>query len=347
MVKRVLITIFLAGLPIFPGCAKYTHYPAGTVRQINAAEVTAVVERESVSVPVQELEEAPPEDYIIGPTDILTISLQGKDITAVQVPMEKVQGFQVDGSGYISVPMAGRIKVSDLTVSQTQELLQERLKGYIKEPFVIVDVSQRKSQALYLIGQFKAPGVHFMDRPVNLIQGMALGSGPDSSANLHSARLLRNKKIVPVDIYDLLHNGDLSQNIRLKGGDTVYIPDIKARSVFVFGAVKSPGQVPMPNGPMSLPQALALAGFSDMTYDRHIRIVRSISTTRGELIVVDIDKIMNGVAAPFTLAEGDIVYVPSSRVANWNEALNEILPTLQTISALLNPFVQIKYLSNW
>ena len=40
------------------------------------------------------------------------------------------------------------------------------------------------------------------------------------------------------------------------------------------------------------------------------------------------------------------IYVPRSRVGNWNEAIEELLPSLQVISALLSPFVQIEYLRN-
>jgi polysaccharide export outer membrane protein len=46
------------------------------------------------------------------------------------------------------------------------------------------------------------------------------------------------------------------------------------------------------------------------------------------------------------LREGDIVYVPKSGVGTWNEALAEILPSLQAISAILQPFVQIKFLGD-
>jgi polysaccharide export outer membrane protein len=39
------------------------------------------------------------------------------------------------------------------------------------------------------------------------------------------------------------------------------------------------------------------------------------------------------------------VFIPETGVTSWNEALQQILPTLETISGLLNPFVQIKFLS--
>ena len=50
-------------------------------------------------------------------------------------------------------------------------------------------------------------------------------------------------------------------------------------------------------------------------------------------------------AADFQLAPGDVIYVPPTWVTSWNEVLSQLLPTLQTISGVLAPFVQIKYLS--
>jgi polysaccharide export outer membrane protein len=55
--------------------------------------------------------------------------------------------------------------------------------------------------------------------------------------------------------------------------------------------------------------------------------------------------ILDGEAGPFDLAPGDVVYVPPTAFTSWNEALQQLLPTLQTVSSLLTPFVQIKYLS--
>ena len=60
--------------------------------------------------------------------------------------------------------------------------------------------------------------------------------------------------------------------------------------------------------------------------------------------MVDLEATLRGRTMPFVLKEGDIVYVPRSRVGNWNEAIEELLPSLQAISAMLSPFVQIEYL---
>lgn len=340
--------LFATLVSVMTGCASYTNLPAGTIKPICD---TAVVEKQAISVPVQELDEPPPDDYIVGPNDILTINFLGRPDTvapAASAPgvVDRAQGSKVDGSGHVYLPMVGKVKVGGLTTGQIQEKLQELLKPFIKEPSVIVEVAKPNSQPLYLIGQFKSPGVQYMDRPVNLIQGMALANGPDASANLRSARLLRQKKLVAVDIYEALVKGDLRHNVWLKGGDTIYLPDSKNQNVFVFGAVKSQGAVAMVNGQLSLAQALTYGGLGEFSFDPRIRIIRSLSTTRGELYVVDFDRIMSGEAPPFMLAEGDVVYVPRSIISNWNLALNEILPTLQAFSAVLNPFVQLKFLTD-
>jgi polysaccharide export outer membrane protein len=52
-----------------------------------------------------------------------------------------------------------------------------------------------------------------------------------------------------------------------------------------------------------------------------------------------------GETLPFQLMDGDVVFVPKNMFGTWNDALAELLPTLQAISALMQPFVSIKYLT--
>jgi polysaccharide export outer membrane protein len=256
----------------------------------------------------------------------------------------KLQGSRVDGEGYIHLPMVGSVKVSGLTVGEIQKRLQKAFRNYIKKPWVVVEVVEYRSQPLYLLGQFNMPGTVYMDRPLKLLQGIALGKGFTEAASLHGARLLRNNRIVPVDIYEILTEGMMEQNVWLRPQDTVYIPDARSQKVFVFGEVEKPGPIPMVSGEMSLVEALATAGIGNRTYDHKIRIIRSLSTTKGELIVIDLDKVLNGNALPYPLREGDIVYVPKSGIGSWNQAIKELLPTLQLVSGVLEPFVQIKFL---
>ncbi|RII27951.1 MAG: sugar transporter [Geobacter sp.] len=348
--------LLLLGMFLFlpAGCATYSDLPAGTRKSIDDPAVadtsTAVVEREAVAVPTVPAEPPPSADYVIGANDVLYININGKQeflVTPLGNSNSKVQGSRVDGNGRVNLPLVGPVEVAGLTLSQAQTHIQDALRKYLANPWVVVEVAEYKSRPLYLLGQFRASGTYYMDRPLTLVQGVALGNGFDGAANLRGARLTRDSRIVPVDVYDLLTRGETGQNIWLKSGDTIYIPDNKTQQVFIFGAVKKPGPVPMPTSGLNLAQAIASAELREIGYDfHHIRIIRSLSTTRGELLVVDFDRVLRGDALPIQLQEGDIIYVPKSALGNWNDAINEILPSLQAISAVLQPFVQVKFLSH-
>lgn len=336
--------ILIVILTMLSGCATYADLPHGTVKQISSA----ITEKESITLPPELPSTTPPPDYLIGTGDVLMVSVAGKPefTTSVQSTGGKLQGSRVDGTGAIHLPLIGPVKVVGLTVSQAAGKLQEMLQKYIKDPSVVVEVAEYRSQPLYLLGQFKNAGTYYLDRPLTLTQGIALGNGFEQSANLASARISRENRIMRIDLADLLLGGDTKQNIWLKGGDSIYIPDSRGQQIFVFGAVKKPGPLPMPPSGLNLAQAVAAVDFRDSGHDiKHVRIIRSISPTRGELLVVDLEKILRGEALPLQLQEGDIVFVPKNGFGTWNDAIAEILPSLQTVSAILQPFVSIKYLS--
>jgi polysaccharide biosynthesis/export protein len=336
----------LLTLVSFSACARYRDLPPGTVNSISSS---AVVSQETVSVPTPPPTPAPSRDYQVGPGDVLLVNVNGRpEFTVASAGgAGKVQGSRVDGAGYLHLPLVGKFQAGGLTISEVEQKLAAAYRKYLQEPWVVVEVAEYKSLPLYLLGQFKASGTYYMDRPLTLAQGLALGSGFDAAnANLKSARLTRDGKIYPVDLADLLLHGDTLQNVWLKGGDTIYIPDNRNQQVFIFGAVKKPGAVAMPPAGLSLAQAIASAELRDIGYDfRHVRIIRSLSTTRGELLVVDYDKVLRGEALPVQLMEGDVVYVPKSNFGTWNDVIAEILPSLQLVSNMLQPFVSIKYLS--
>lgn len=347
------LLILLLGLILVivtAGCAPtYRDISAGSRLQISDETASAVTERQEVSVALPLADAQPAADYRIGPGDVLYVNISGKPefMVASGSANSKIQGSRVDGSGQIAIPMAGQINVGGLTLPQAQQKVKESLLLYLKDPWVIIEVTDYKSQPLYLLGSFKAPGTYYLDRPLSLLQGMSLGGGFDPNANLRSARLSRNGKVQPVDIFALLTSGDQRQNVWLRTGDIIYLPDRSLQQIFVFGSVKKPGPVQMLNGQLNLAQAIASVELRETGYDlAHVRIIRSLSPTRGELIVVDFDRMMRGQTLPFILQEGDIVYVPRSQMGSWNDVIAEILPSLQTISAILQPFVVIKFLSS-
>ncbi|MCC7203519.1 MAG: polysaccharide biosynthesis/export family protein [Phycisphaeraceae bacterium] len=312
---------------------------------------TAVVERQTLRVPSAPTGE-PPADYVIGPHDVLYVNVFGKPELGSPAGAvtfgNRSLGSRVDGRGRIQLPMVGMVEVTGLTLGQAQQRLAEKYKRYITEPWVVVEVLEYSSQPVYLVGSFRQPQVIYLNRPTSLLQGIALGSGLADNAFLPGARVIRGQHVLPVDVYRLLNEGDLEQNIWLMPQDTLYVPDLSEQRVFVLGNVNQPGAVPMTQGKLTLTEAISMAGGFVKVGGllKQVRVLRSYSPTRGELITVNLKMILDGQAPPFNLMAGDIVYLPKSKLGNWNDLMREILPTIEVLGNVVTPLAQIISASN-
>jgi polysaccharide biosynthesis/export protein len=346
------------------GCARHANMVTGTVKEIHGdTRVSplqvpetvraggAIVGVENVTIPTLN-EPPPPLDYIVGPNDSIFITVNnapefssayssaGSATNGVQQ-----RGTRVDGNGNIQIMTLGLVKVGGMTLPQIREHIQNLLKRYLKDPSVVVEMAEYKSSPLYLLGQFKNTGVFYMDRPYNVLQGLALGGGYTEIASPKAARIIRDKRVLPVDVYELLMSADQTQNVWLRPGDTIFMPDSKSHPVLVFGVGKAGVTIPVPPSGLNILQAVAICGLEEKGYhSERAFLIRSLSPTKGQLMVIDIDAIIKGDALPLQLCEGDVIYLPKSSLTSWNEALNEMLPTFQAFGAILTPFIQLKYL---
>ncbi len=344
-IKHNFGTALLCGILFLSGCAGHEGLKAG-LRKSVTTPASPIIEKIQVSA-----EPAPPDpqpaslDYQVGIGDILSVSVYARpDLSTTGSPGGS-KGSRVDGSGNIHLPLVGTVKAAGMTVTAIRDNVEASLRKYVQEPSVVVEVAEYRSKPIYLMGQFRVPGVYYMDRPMTFLQGITLGNGFDPTANLRGVRLLRDRKIAPVDVYSLILDGRIEQNVWLRPGDTVFIPDNRTQTVFVFGGVNKPGPIPMAQGRMHLMEAIAVADPRSVGSDiENVRIIRSLTTTSGELLVVDVASIRRGETLPFQLMDGDIVYVPKTAFGTWNDVLADVIPSLQAISALLQPFVNIKFL---
>jgi polysaccharide export outer membrane protein len=338
----------LTGFFVLTSCAGHEGIKSGLYKTV-VTPSSPVVEKIQVSVTPAPPDPAPATpDYQVGAGDVLSVNVYARpDLsTGLSITTNSAKGSRVDGSGNIHLPLIGTVEAAGLTVAAIREKIEASLRKFVQEPSVVVEVAEYHSKPIYLMGQFRTPGVYYMDRPMTFLQGITLGNGFDANANLRGVRLLRDSRIAPVDLYSLILDGRIEQNVWLRGGDTVFIPDNRTQNVFIFGAVNKPGPQPMPQGRLNILEAIASADPRTVGLDlQNVRIIRSLTTTSGELLVVDVEKIRRGETLPMQLMEGDVVYIPKNAFGTWNDAIAEMLPSLTAVSSLLQPFVSIKYLT--
>ena len=343
----------LAGMTLLGACSG----PQLTSHAVPASESAAVgmaspvVSTESQTIPSDADQEglAP---YRLGPGDIISISVYRHP--ELSIPQGgggggTGGGVMITNDGSVDLSLVGNVTLGGLTVAQAHDRLNADYAKYVQMVDVAVQLVSPRSLRYYLLGDFTQPGVKFPERQLTLLDALSLGGSIDiSNADLFQAYVTMGSQKLPVDVRALLVDGDMSQNIMLGSGATIVIPPAADEKAFVFGSVGKPGAIAFEGGSLSLLQALSEAGMDLTSYSSaklsQVRVIRSHGAD-AQFIIVDAAKIMQGEAAPFTLEPGDVVFVAPTTIATWNEALNMLLPSLQTISGVLNPFVSIKFLS--
>lgn len=301
---------------------------------------------------VQRLTEAPTDtSYVLGPDDLVSVSVYlHPELSAPSADVTTGNGgVLITSDGTVGLPLIGSVKLGGLTIHQAQQVLTNDYALYVTDPKVAIQLVQAQSFRYYLLGAFSAPGVKYPMHPLTLLEALSLGGTVDiPNADLYQAYVAQGNSKLPVDLYSLLVQGDLTQNITLASGDAIVIPSSANEDAYVFGTVSKPGAVPFSSGSLSLLQALSVAGMdlTSLTNTRlsAIHIIRA-DGPKAQFFVVNAQMIMDGQAESFDLRPGDIVFVPPTQVATWNQVLAQILPSLQVIAGVLNPFVVIHYLN--
>ena len=127
----------------------------------------------------------PASDYLIGVQDTLQIDV-------FDVP-DLSRTVQVDGSGFVVVPLVGQVRASDRTPDQLAEYIASELgEKYLKNPIVTVIVKDPASQKVTVDGSVVQPGIYQIGPQTTLLQAVALAKGPDAVSDAHRVTIIRN-----------------------------------------------------------------------------------------------------------------------------------------------------------
>jgi len=120
---------------------------------------------------------------------------------------------------------------------------------------------------------------------------------------------------IAVNLDDLMINGNPKLNIPLQPNDVINVPVDKLISVYVFGAVKSPGKIEVQKSKrITVLQAVGNAGgLADNARKSGLRLKRKDRWTGKETeMKVNLGDIIKGKRRDIELQEGDVIIVPES-----------------------------------
>jgi len=253
------------------------------------------------------------EGYRLGPEDEIEIRVWDHD--------DLTRKTRVGLDGNISFPFVGEIKAQGLSLNDLQKQIEDRLgPKYIIDPRVSITVLEYKSRKFFVVGNVQKTGTYPLTKPIRVVEAISQAGGiasgtiskPLSGAVAIIIRAQPGEKLDQPKIPDKIPAsqkitvslsgalaGDPTQNLEIKNGDTVYIPNLV---YYVSGEVKKPGRYPYEEN-MTVLQAVTTAeGFSDKASARGTYIIRESSGVK--------EKVKTSLDAP--IRAGDTIVVPES-----------------------------------
>ena len=176
------------------------------------------------NLPVSELPES--SEYIIAPGAVLNVFIWQHPDLSTTVPVRP--------DGKISTPLIEDMQAAGKTPTQLARDMEEVLATYIRQPTVNIIMQQATAffdQQIRVVGQAANPQALPYQEGMTLIDVMIAVGGLGDFAAGNRAKLVRQTTDGPVEanvrLDDLLNRGDMSQNVPMRPGDTLIIPEAR------------------------------------------------------------------------------------------------------------------------
>lgn len=224
-------------------------------------------------------------DYTLGAGDVIRIQVfQSTDLTVEA---------RISESGVISYPLLGVVKLAGLSPQQAENLISTRLKEgrFLQNPQVTLNVLQFRSQQVSVLGNVARPGRYPLETTGMRMSEILSVAGGVSERGSDSVILMTTRDGRPqrleIDLVEMFTSGDLSKDVILQAGDTVFVN--RAPNYFVYGQVQRPGQYALDRG-MTVAQAIAKGGGLTLRgTDRGIRLHRRFGERNIQILEPKLD----------------------------------------------------------
>lgn len=175
-----------------------------------------VVQPSQPSTPASSLD-----DYVIGPQDLLQISVFQADALSRKV--------RVSSRGSITLPPIGLVQAAGLTSAELETQIAAQLRDCcMQDPQVSIFIEEFVSQRVTVEGEVKTPGVYPLHGRTTLLQAVALAAGSSNLADLSNVAIMREQRggdgVKDMLVFDLreIREGKIADPV-IQGNDVIVV----------------------------------------------------------------------------------------------------------------------------
>jgi polysaccharide biosynthesis/export protein VpsN len=164
----------------------------------------------------------PVESTTLGPGDIFRMEVLGEK----DFPTE----YQVAPDGTVNFPYIDGMKVAGLEAQDVASRVRQSLveRQILKQPSVIVRVTEFRSKRVTVLGQVKSPGSFPLQPGMTLIQALSQAGGVTALGLVEQVRLTRtlkdHKSITVIINLEAINSGQL-EDIPLQASDRIFVEE--------------------------------------------------------------------------------------------------------------------------
>ena len=210
--------------------------PQSTASQSIASQPTA---SQSIA-PQTDDQSAAQLDYVLAPNDRVRMMIFGEPDLSGE--------FVIDSAGTASLPLIGEVRAAGMNLRTFQRDVERRLKaGYLVDPRVSAQIMNFRP--IFVLGEVRTPGEHPFASGLTLLNAIAQAGGFTPLANSTAVYIRRER--AGTEERMVVRSG-----IPILPGDTLRI---EKSAMFIFGEVRTQGEMPIPPG-LTMRTAVAQAG---------------------------------------------------------------------------------------
>lgn len=258
---------------------------------------------------------------------------------------------QVDGSGYIFVPYAGRIKASGNTPDGLRKIITEKLDAQTPDPQVSISRLAGDGSTVSIMGAISGQGVYAIERPTRTLSAMlARAGGVSIEPEIAKVIVKRHGQTGEIWLKDLYDNPKM--DIALRPGDVILVEQ-DTRAFTSLGATGAQARVKFETQTLSALEAIATVGglSSNLADPKGVFVFRNepaeianVVLGRNDLIgdqrmvyVLNLTE-PNGMfmARDFVIRDGDTLYVTEAPYVQWQKSISVLTGSAATANQLNN-----------
>lgn len=186
--------------------------PAQTVKAVSAS---------SISARSPSLQQRYPR-YALHPGDSFDLNFQFSP--------EFNQTLMVQPDGFVSLREVGDLHVSGLTLPEVEKAVKAKYSTILKQPVISVTPKNLEKSYFIAMGEVMRPGKYEIRGPITVTEALAIAGGlaPDRAKTSEVVLFRKNGDTLEpgevVNVKKLLKERNLSEDVYLKPGDLLYVP---------------------------------------------------------------------------------------------------------------------------